>query len=464
MEPKKLSVIIGLLLCLVALRGVIYCVLIPFDRSPDEKHHFKLIKAKHMQIIGASERESRQAAAELEVAARYLVYPEMPPGRYTPQQYVDAKLPNPPSSLHLYYWVGAKMLQALSLNAVRDEIYVMRGLSIICGVLVVWLSFLATKELFPENSLLLIGVPTLIAFIPQFSAMNGVINNDKFGEVFVSLLFVILIKIFKNGLHWGYVAASLVTISFGILGKRTAAFAILVFLVMLLVYYWRGFPGLRLSLVLCALLIGLSVGGYFVLLYNETAYNFVKENPFGVQIRVPIEEMKAWAFYRHLISGPMLKFYIKFLTLMYWSFWGVFGYMDIHLHHFWYIAAAVVQMLAIAGLFRWLLGERYGTVSEEAWKPKVIYLFMVSICLLLLVVFSRSIIFRPDDPMLAQGRRLFTVILPIGFLTVFGIQRLSSPKYYRVLAVSGIVGLLVLDIVSLSNYILLNFHLRAFFK
>ena len=462
MNRKYVYMILALLLCLTGIRGIIYSVLIPFDRSPDEKHHFQYIKAKHLQLIGASEQESRQTAARLEVTSRYLLYPEMPPGRYNIQQYPNAKLPNPPSALHIYYWVGAKMLQALSLSHIRDEIYVVRGLSVLCGVIVVWLSFLMTRELFPNDLFLLVGVPTCIAFIPQFSAMNGVVNNDKFAEVFVALFFLVIVKMFKNGLHIGYLAACLATISLGILGKRTAVFTILVFLVMLLVYYWRGFPGLRLSVTLAGLLIGLSVGGYFLVLYNDAVYGFIRDNPLGVEVWLPIENMKTLAFYQNLYSAAMIKFYAKFFILIYWSFWGVFGYMDIHLHHFWYVGAALVQLLAIGGLLRWMHETKHVNAEDERWKAKVIYLFIVSICVVVLVLFFRSIVFRPGQPMLAQGRRLFTTILPIGFLTVFGLQRLAAPKYHRVLGALGIIGLLVLDIVSLSNYMLLNFHSRAF--
>lgn len=462
MESKKLSLIIGLLLGLVALRGMMYSVLIPFDRSPDEKAHFQQIKAKQLQLMGASDQDRQQAAADIEVAVRYLQYPEMPAGRYNRQQYPNAKLPGPPSALHIYYWTGAKLLQMLALPQIRDEMYVIRGLSVLCGVVTVWLSFLMTRDLFPDHRFLLIGVPALIAFIPQFSAMSAVINNDKFAEVFLAIFFWLLVKIFKNGLHWGYLMAALAVVGGSILGKRTAVFAMLVVLMMVIVYYWKHFPGLRLSAILVGMLVGLAVVGYFGLVYSQTVYALVRHNPLGVQIWIPVPELQTWEFYQNLGSPAMLKFYAKFLTLLYWSFWGVFGYMDIHLHHFWYVAAAVVQLLAIGGTLHWMHKQRSDQTRQDWWQAKVIYLFMASICAVMLVVFFRSIVFRPGQPMLDQGRRLFTTILPISFLTVFGVEQLLAPPYRRVLGTLGLGGLIVMDIVSLSNYILLNFHLRAF--
>ena len=90
-------------------------------------------------------------------------------------------------------------------------------------------------------------------------------------------------------------------------------------------------------------------------------------------------------------------------------------------------------------------------------------MFAVSIILAVLIMFLRSIVFRPQDPVLAQGRRLFTVIVPISILTMFGLKNLFAPKYHRLIGAIGIIGLLLLDVVCLSNYILLNFHLLSFF-
>ena len=98
-------------------------------------------------------------------------------------------------------------------------------------------------------------------------------------------------------------------------------------------------------------------------------------------------------------------------------------------------------------------------------KVKILYLFAVSIVLVIFMMFLRSVVFasRSSDPFLAQGRRLFTVILPIGILTVLGLERLFQPRYHRLIGAIGIIGLIILDGVCLSNYILLNFHLMSFF-
>jgi len=104
-----------------------------------------------------------------------------------------------------------------------------------------------------------------------------------------------------------------------------------------------------------------------------------------------------------------------------------------------------------------------GSETLESWKAKVLYLFALSIIFVILIMFFRSIILRPGDPMLAQGRRLFTVLIPIGIFTLLGLEKLFAPKYHALAAGIAFVGLFVLDSVCLANYILLNFHLQALF-
>lgn len=457
MTTKRLNIIIGLLLGLALLRGVLYSALIPFDRSPDEKQNFKLIKAKHLQFASASEQEIQQAAARLDRTSRYLLYPDAPPGKYTLQEHSDAILPAPPHSSQIYYLVGGWLLKLFSLDQIRDEIFLIRGLSILCGVIVIGVSFLVTRELFPDENFLMIGVPVFLTFLPQFTAMNGAISDDKFAELFLALMFWLLVKIFKYGMNWMYAAAWLVTIVLALLSKRTAMFIFPLFPVMLLLYSWKASLGFRLHLLLLLILAPLVIGGYHLAWYIDEMGGVLSK----YVIWVSPDKLKA--VLEQAYSLQSLKYYAKFFIVIYFSFWGVFGYMNIHLHHFWYIALALGQGLSIAGLMRWGWRIKTGSQTIESWKAKVLYLFALSIIFVIVIMFFRSIILRPGDPMLAQGRRLFTVLIPIGIFTILGVEKLFAPKYHTLVAVIAFVGLFVLDSVCLSNYILVNFHLQALF-
>ncbi len=452
MTAKRLHFIIITLLCLVLLRGLIYGLIIPFDRSPDEYHHFKLIKAKQLQFNGSSETERRAVAARIGVVRYYLLHSQAKSGKTSVKDFADKHLPSPPSSLQVYYWFSAQILKLLALEQISLEIYVMRGVSMLCGVLIVFLAFLTAREIFPENVFMVVGAPALIAFIPQFSAMNGVISDDKFAEVFLALLFWLIVRIFSRGIKWRYVPVFILTLGLALLSKRTAVFFLPFCPLALLVYYWKSALGIRMHLLLLLLVVGMCIGGYHLLEYADEMGGFIST----YVIWAWPEKIKQ--FLAQAYSRAALKYYAKFFTVLYWSFWGVFGYMTIHLHHFWYMLTASVQLLSICGLGRFVFRVKMKKIAIEQRQLKILHSFAMSIVCLLIIVILRSIVFRFGDPFLAQGRRFFAVILPISVLTMLGIEQFIPPRYHRITGITGIIGLIILDVVCLSNYILLNFH------
>ena len=449
----RVRIIFFLIIALVVIRGVLYEIIIPFDRAPDEREHFRRIKAQQLALNRASEAEKRRAAAEFERVFYALIHPTSSKQRSI-DDFPDAFFPAPQTSRSLYYWVTAWMLKLLSLENIRTEIYVIRSFSILCGLGVIVVAFFVTRELFPDQSFMLIGVPAFIMLIPQFSAMNGVINNDKLAEVFSALSFLIVVKILKSGMKIHFLSAYFLLICLTYFSKRTGIFLFPFFMVFLFVYVWKSGLGVKTHLVL----LGGSVGFILLvygLLWFPPFYFWFDEHLLDLP---PVNQIHYLVLRPEMWSTTSLKYYAKFLTVMYWSFWGVFGYMTIHLHHFWYMAAAGVQGLAIGGLVRSAWRSKKQQFRMERWKTKVLYVFGVSILLVVSLPFLRSVIFRPGDPRLTQGRYLFTVIVPIAVLTVFGLMNLFPPKYHRLVGGLCLAGLFMLDTVSLLGYIALNFH------
>lgn len=446
------SIMIGIIV-LALVRGVLYTLLIPFDNAPDENFYFRLIKAKQLELAGVSEAETQRAAAEFEVVRRILLYPT---GTSLPviEDFANAQMLQPPPATEIYYLIGARLLQLLSLANMRDEIYAMRGLSIVCGGLIVIIAFFTTRELFPDNRFLLIGVPLFMTFIPQFAATNGMVNNDKLAEVFTACVFWCLVKLFREKRLVLWVGIGLAFTILALLGKRTAVFLVPFWLVALFVYCWKGSLGVRLHVlifgVLCAGAIGANaLAGYLHEMDTLLNHYLIWLPPHRVKMLVS-----------DVFSTASLIYYLKFFTVLYWSFWGIFGYMTIHLHHGWYVLAAIGQGASIVGLGKLMLRARLKKPTRlEGWQLRVLYLFGVSIVLMVLVMLYRSIFARiGGEPMLEQGRRFFVGIVPISILTLVGIAQLVPPRYHRLAGGLGLAGLVAMDTVSLTNYVLLNFH------
>ena len=452
MNEKSIRTFLLLLLCLVLVRGLIYGLVIPADQYPDEFHHFGLIKSKQLELNSATEQERRETAARIAYSSYYLRYPETTRQR-TIDEFKGAGLPSPFSSLHAYYFVTAWLLKIFSIEQIVHEFYLLRAFSTICGMLVVAIAFFSARKLFPEDAVMTLGVPVFITFIPQFSAMNGAISNDKLTEVFAALAFLFMVKILKDGMHAGNFLMLTGIICLAILSKRSSLFLIPVFLLFIILYWWRDVLGIKMHVLLLVFFGSSVLGLYFLIQYVPAVESFVIDHITWA----PAYKITRFLSRPELYSLDALKHYLKFFTVMYWSFWGVFGYMTIHLHHFWYLAAAVIQCLAICGVTWRIFLAKVKKYVLPPWKSKVLYLFGGSIFWAVLIPFLRSNIFRGDF-VLSQGRYLFPVLIPISILTLFGLRSILPAKSCRTAAFSGALALLVLDMVCLSKYLLLNFH------
>ena len=203
------------ILCLVAgLRIFLFCAGFPFFNNADEQAHFDVVlKYSQGHLPHGMERFSAESA-------RYFVQygsPEffMPPEAFpnghfpspawaspaegtsaavsaTEQAWSDATNPEswqPP----LYYAIAGFWLKLGQLCGFSDGhlLYWLRFLNVLFLAALVWLSFLAAREFFPQREWLALCVPVLVAFIPQdmfYGIENDNLSPLLFGAVFLCLI------------------------------------------------------------------------------------------------------------------------------------------------------------------------------------------------------------------------------------------------------------------------------------
>lgn len=204
-----------LLLCVVAaLRVFIYSAAFPFFSNIDEDLHFDLItQYSHAQIPHTFDRLKEETL-------NWIVPYASPEFLFPPERFPDGKFPAPlwkepwtkvepeiaatravwskeinfeSSQPPLYYafaglwwWIG-KHIGLVGIEA----LYWVRFLNVVLMALVVWLGYVAARAIAPERLDLRIGVPLLLALIPQnvFYAMNNdVLSPLCFGVLFLCVL------------------------------------------------------------------------------------------------------------------------------------------------------------------------------------------------------------------------------------------------------------------------------------
>jgi hypothetical protein len=107
------------------------------------------------------------------------------------------------------WWKGGSQLGLEGLSA----LYWLRFLNILFVVTLLWVGYFTAKFIFPENALIFLGTPALIAFLPQqafYSIQNDMLSPICFGIVFIyliKLLFSAQIK-FQSGIILGLAIAA----------------------------------------------------------------------------------------------------------------------------------------------------------------------------------------------------------------------------------------------------------------
>jgi Predicted membrane protein (DUF2142) len=204
-----------LLLCFAAaLRVFTYSAAFPFFSNIDEDVHFDLIaQYSHAQVPRSFDRLK-------EDTLNWIVPYASPEFLFTPERFPDGKFPTPlwkrpwqqvepeiaatrtawssevnfeSSQPPLYYaaasvwwWIG----KHVGLSGVQS-LYWIRFLNAPLMAILVWLGYVTARAIAPERTDLRIGVPLLLAFIPQsvFYAMNNdVLSPICFGVLFLCVL------------------------------------------------------------------------------------------------------------------------------------------------------------------------------------------------------------------------------------------------------------------------------------
>ncbi len=218
--PAALSVaserkFIWLFCFLAALHVLIFSATFPFFNVVDEQEHFDLIvRYSHADI-------PRAMAPLAEESLDFVAVYHTPEYLWSPTNFPGGKIP--PPAWKLPFEVAAKNLfdtKALWRAKVKNQeasqppiyysiaavwwhlgktlgldggsiLYWLRFLNIFFIVALVWIGHRAARTVFPENYFLRLGVPAVLAFIPQtafYAIQNDVLSPLGFGVVFILLV------------------------------------------------------------------------------------------------------------------------------------------------------------------------------------------------------------------------------------------------------------------------------------
>jgi len=206
--------LVWLLCLLAAIHVFVFSATFPFFNNVDEQIHFDLaVKYAQGHLPHSLDPISAEAVpyAVLYGSPEFVGIPaNLPDGQFPPPPWrqpldrvrqtladktqawnnvINHEASQPP----LYYSLAGawwRLGKGLGFHD-RPLLYWLRFLNIFLVVALVWLGYLAARLVFPERNLLRVGVPSLLAFLPQstfYSIQNDVLSPLCFGAAFICLV------------------------------------------------------------------------------------------------------------------------------------------------------------------------------------------------------------------------------------------------------------------------------------
>jgi len=294
-------------------------------------------------------------------------------------------------------------------------LHLWRLVSVALGLLTVWATVNSVRLLFPDRPIWALGSGLLVAVNPMFLFITASVNNDNLVNAATAAgLWLMALRFRRQGDRKGrpyWLRAFLLGLTLGAaaLAKLSGLTLWPVALALLLGLAWRERQWRR-GLLETALVfaIALALCGWWFW-RNWALYR----DPFGLSVMLDIVGR------RRATAADLLREFQGFR----WSFWGVFGWMNVLMPVWAYRALDVWTALAALGLL--IRGSRglVRALRTRAWGEEwVIGLGLLGYVAILFVAFLRWTAQTPAS----QGRLMFPAIGPISLGLWVGWEQIAQ--------------------------------------
>jgi hypothetical protein len=464
-ESNERKVVL-LLALLAAVHVFIFSAAFPFFNNVDEQIHFDLaVKYSQSYIPRSLEHVSEESAQYLAIFGTHeYLWPSnnFPAAEFPPpwtermekiapmlasRKVAWNKVINHEASQPPLYYTFAGMWWRLGKACGGHDgflLYWLRFLNVFSMAALVWLGYAAARMIFPENLFLRLGVPALLAFIPQTAFYS--IQNDVLAPLCFGAAFILLVRFFradvpgsKLGIATGLALAATFLTKISNLPLLAVSAAIVLFKIFRLAKTGksRAAAPAILTLALCA---GLPMAAWLA----WCKYNFGDFTGTAAKIQFLGWTHKPFTdWWHHPIFTPH-GFWI-FIHDLLSTFWQ--GEI---LWHRQPLALSSVNMIYVVLTFILITVAVTSLLlkSKSAPKPQRDALWFGLACFVAVVAFSGflSIIYDFHDcfypssehPYFTSGRLMLGALIPFLLLFVFGLdqalKKFGDPAKFLVLA------------------------------
>jgi 4-amino-4-deoxy-L-arabinose transferase-like glycosyltransferase len=412
---------LGLIILVYIGLNLTYNFITPIWEVPDELHHFQYIQymAKNYRLPPLS----------LEPAKLPFPTAFHPPLYYFLLSPFAKNVANKPISFTVNP-PGAKCFFSHESEAERFPyqgipkiVHLLRLFSLVIGILVIFITYKLTLEIFPHKNSIALSASAITAFIPQFIFMTAGLNNENLAILFCSLSIFLLVKLLKNlSASWGNYLALGITLSLSFLSKTSSLFLLPPTCIFLL--WKKRFKGVFVVLGTILLLAG---WWYF---RNWILYGDPLANRVTLMATPWLKPCKQWWF--------VGNFFFR-------SFFAYFGITRIPVSKNLYTIFAFLSLGGLLGLVLCRLKK----ILTQRQNLIIFNLFPTALLAIFLILIYYAITWTAP-----HGRHSFIALSIISILGVTGLDALLKNKYKNLLPFI-LTGILIwINLTCLFKYVI----------
>lgn len=342
------------------------------------------------------------------------------------------------------YYMAAGLAARLTPPDPQTTLYIARLISVLFGILAIYFSWAATRQLAPDKPWLAIIVSLTIALLPQFCANSSSVSNDSAANMAGAATLYVWFRGLRQPSYDPWMLRAGAVMGFCILAKLS--------LLVLL-------PGLALLILFRAIAQTRHDSSQnSSLLLKRLLPHVVR---FGVFAALALLAIAGWWLLRNIIAygeltgtqesfrhqtlnlpqwGDNTNFPDVFLPMTWQGLWGRFGWYDIMLPLGVYtqaiaISAICLTLTALTGVQsarEWMARKKRRDV--QAWQAIIIMATALIGMTISFVQFNINVAFQP------QARFFFPLILPLALAFNFGLYQLRQPDIVRRMLFVILVG------------------------
>ncbi len=436
--------------------GALYALKTPTWEAPDEPAHYNYIAylAENGRFPVLQEGDYPHEYLEEIKAKKFPPEMSIAPIRYEFHQ--------PP----LYYLLAAPIYLATKPLTLAQQVVVLRIFSLLQGGVLLVVSYLIVKEVFPEGEFLPLASVAFIATVPMHMAMTAAINNDTLGELILALILWQCLLAMREGLKERRLSLGLL-LALALLTKTTIYAPAIASILVAALYLWRRKGSIlrHLGLILG---VGLALSAWWFL-RNSLVYGGFDIFGWARHDAIVLDQPTTAEWIALYGTGKVVK---DFFVISFKSFWAIFGWMGVLVDSRIYDFLFLVSLGALLGVGIYIKRLARGSERLTAFQGWALF-----ISLLILLLVAASHLWYNFKFVQHQGRYLFPALIPIGLFFALGLRewarllaRLTSlflPLYKaglehaaeRAVLALFYLSFLALDLVCLYRFIVPYFAL-----